>query len=614
MSSILPVTTRKTATRTNDKAMSTGSKPLVVQSDGTLLLEVHDPGAKQLRPRLAAIAQLQKSPEYFHEYALTPISLWNAAQSGWSEAQIIELLESNARYPVPQALLQKIHLALANYGRAELVRVGEELFLRATRAGDDVLSMLAERRLLAGFLDDPAGDLGFRIRPEQRGELKVAFIKAGFPLADRAGFRRGAEIDFALAKGEGGREVLALRDYQREAVAAFFSDQGGGGGSGVVVLPCGAGKTVVGIAVMAALRTATLILTPNITALRQWQRELLQKTTLGPEHVAEYSGQEKRIAAITIATYQVMSHRRGQEDDSTHLDLFSGHDWGLIVYDEVHLLPAPVFRFTADIQARRRLGLTATLVREDGREDEVFTLIGPRVYELPWRDLEQGGYIASVRCIESRVELPTNRRSIYEAADLRHRFRMSSENPRKLRRLQQILEQHRGERILIIGQYLRQLRRVAREIGAPLITGQTMQAEREELYGAFRTGTLPVLIVSKVGNFAVDLPDASVAVQISGTFGSRQEEAQRLGRILRPKSDGRQAFFYALVTRDSRDQDFASRRQRFLMEQGYHYEIQDADGELPPSFPTRTRKKVAKRAPSADVLPNHLRAASGDDI
>ncbi|MEM7260653.1 MAG: DNA repair helicase XPB [Planctomycetota bacterium] len=553
------------------------TRPLVVQSDGTLLLEVHHPGAKELRHQLAAVAHLEKSPEYFHEYRVTPISLWNAAQSGWSRDEVVALLENHARYPVPDALVSMIDEALSNFGRLELVRENEELILGPRDTDDDVVAELERRSALQSYLKDPLPDGRYRIDPAHRGSLKVALIRVGYPVNDRAGFRQGTSLDIDLADGSGDQPAMALRDYQQSSVDAFFADRGGGGGSGVVVLPCGAGKTVVAIGTIARLKTETLILTPNITALRQWKRELIEKTTVDPRHVGEYSGQDKNIAPITIATYQVMSHRRSATDDFTHLDLFSDHDWGLIVYDEVHLLPAPVFRFTAEIQARRRLGLTATLVREDGREDEVFTLIGPRIYELPWRDLEADGHIASVRCIEVRVELPKDERENYEAADRRHKFRLSSENPRKVGRIKSILQRHSGDRTLIIGQYLRQLREVSLEVGAPLITGQTPQDERDKLYRAFRSGDLPVLIVSKVGNFAVDLPDASVAIQISGTFGSRQEEAQRLGRILRPKSDGRAAFFYSVVSRDSRDQEFAARRQRFLMEQGYQYDIETVD-------------------------------------
>ncbi len=560
--------------------MNESTKPLVVQSDGTLLLEVHNSEAQKLRHQLSAIAHLEKSPEYFHEYRITPISLWNAAQSGWSEEKVVSLLESHARYPVPQKLLTKIHKALDSYGRLELVDETKGLLLRPVRAKDPILRELCERRSLAPLLSQPLSDGSYRIDPQMRGVLKVAMIRAGFPVADRAGFRPGARLELALRKCTPDGQRFSLRAYQQTAVESFFSDQGGGGGSGVVVLPCGSGKTMVGIGVMARLSSETLILTPNVTALRQWRRELIEKTNLDEDQIAEYSGKEKNIGPVTIATYQILTHRRSRTEDYTHLDLFSDHDWGLIIYDEVHLLPAPVFRFTAEIQARRRLGMTATLVREDGREDEVFTLIGPRIYDLPWRDLERGGFIATVRCVEVRIDLSPECRSAYEVADRRHRFRLSTENPRKLEYLKKLLARHRQERILIIGQYLRQLRRVALETGAPIITGQTPQSDRDALYADFRSGKIPVLIVSKVGNFAVDLPDASVAIQISGTFGSRQEEAQRLGRILRPKADGRPAFFYSVVTQDTRDQEFATRRQRFLMEQGYQYDIEQRESEV----------------------------------
>ena len=561
-------------------AKPSGPKPLVVQSDGTLLLEVqsevaeHRASAARLRHQLSAFAHLEKSPEYFHEYRITPISLWNAAQAGWTEAKILNLLAENARYPVPKQLIEKVREALGKFGRVELTRVGADLILGPSQPGDDLLDTLCTRRTLEPYLKDRLLDGTFRINPDHRGMLKVAFIKVGYPLVDHAGFEEGADLTIDL-------EGCDLRLYQTEAVDAFFADQGGGGGSGVVVLPCGAGKTVVGIGLLSRLNTQALILAPNITAVRQWKKEILAKTKLPPSAVGEYSGQEKTIAPITIATYQIMSHRKSKTDDFTHLDLFAEHDWGLIIYDEVHLLPAPVFRFTAGIQARRRLGLTATLVREDGREDEVFTLIGPRIYDLPWRDLEREGFIAKVRCVEVRIDLPRDRREDYAAADRRHRFRISSENPYKLDQLISLLKRHDGDRVLIIGQYLSQLREVTLATGAPLITGHTPQEERDVLYGQFRRGEIPVLIVSKVGNFAVDLPDASVAIQISGTFGSRQEEAQRLGRVLRPKSDGREATFYSLVTRDTRDQDFAQKRQRFLMEQGYQYEVEECPQGVP---------------------------------
>ncbi|MGE3164585.1 MAG: DNA repair helicase XPB [Planctomycetota bacterium] len=554
--------------------------PLIVQSDGTLLLEVHHRRAQGLRHELAAIAQLSKSPEYFHEYRLTPISLWNAAQAGWTEARVLAFLDANARYPVPSELQKRVVDTLGRFGRIELIYVGGDLVLRPVVGGEEVLRQLAERPMLESYLNDPIGDGSYRIAPEYRGVIKVAMIRAGWPVRDRAGYLSGCGLALSLRNETPEGVGFALRDYQVAARDAFFADEGGGGGSGVVVLPCGAGKTMVAISILAGLQTQTLILTPNVTALRQWREELLRRTSLSPDLVCEYSGKEKRVGPVTVATYQIMTHRHAKTEDLTHFDLFAEHDWGLIVYDEVHLLPAPVFRFTAEIQARRRLGLTATLIREDGREEEVFTLIGPRIYELPWKDLEADGHIAAVSCVEVRLDLPRELRADYIAADRRHRYRLASENPRKVERLKEILQRHTGDRVLIIGQYLRQIRKVSLETGAPVITGQTPQVERDRLYDEFRGGKVPVLVVSKVGNFAVDLPDAAVAVQISGTFGSRQEEAQRLGRILRPKSDGRAAVFYSLVTRDSLDQEFAARRQRFLVEQGYQYEVDENGAEV----------------------------------
>lgn len=561
--------------------MIAANGPLIVQSDGTLLLEVVHDTARELRTKLSTIAQLAKSPEYFHEYRITPISLWNAAQAGWSRDDVVGLLQQHARYPVPNELIKKIDDSMAAFGRIELVdEGGGDLLLRVVAAGDRILDELAERMSVEVYLRDKVADGVYRIDRAHRGVLKVAMIRIGFPIADRAGFHDGGHLDIDMLAVTADGEEFGLRDYQESAVDAFFANQGGGGGSGVVVLPCGAGKTMVAIATIARLKAQALVLTPNVTAVRQWKAEILRRTNLSPEHVCEYSGKEKKVGPVTVATYQIMSHRRSKTDDLTHLDLFAEHDWGLIVYDEVHLLPAPVFRFTAEIQARRRLGLTATLVREDGREEDVFTLIGPRIYEQPWRDLEADGYIAPVRCVEVRIDLPKKLRGDYDGADRRYKYRMASENPGKLHCLKNLLQRHAGDRTLIIGQYLRQLRKVALETGAPVITGQTPQVERDRLYQDFRDGEIPVLIVSKVGNFAVDLPDATVALQISGTFGSRQEEAQRLGRILRPKSDGRSAFFYSLVTRDSLDQEFAGRRQRFLVEQGYQYDVEENEAEL----------------------------------
>ena len=433
------------------------------------------------------------------------------------------------------------------------------------------------------LLPEPGCEQGLRVRPECRGQLKLALAKLGYPARDLAGYHEGEDlaVELRTALGDGGE--FGLRDYQRDAVEAFYAGGAAHGGSGVVVLPCGAGKTIVGMGALVAVGKETLILTTNVTALRQWRRELLEKTTLTEEQVGEYSGEVKEIRQITLSTYQMLTYRKSKVDDFEHFKLFSEHQWGLIIYDEVHLLPAPVFRFTAEIQATRRLGLTATLIREDGKETEVFSLIGPRKYDVPWRSLEGGGWIADAECVEVRVELDPGRKEDYQLAGRRGKFRISSENPAKLEVIENLVRRHRQDHILVLGQYLDQLEEVAARLGAPLITGKTPQQTRDELYEGFRNGEILTLVVSKVGNFAVDLPDANVAIQISGTFGSRQEEAQRLGRILRPKQDAGRAVFYSLVTRgsgiaaSSREQEFAEKRQLFLTEQGYSYRIMEAE-------------------------------------
>jgi len=554
-------------------------KPLIVQSDRTVFLEVDHPCFEEARDRLTAFAELEKSPEYVHIYRITPLSLWNAAAAGIGAGQILEFLETHAKYPTPHGLRREIEEFLRRYGQLRLITNGGDLELVTERSEifDELLGM---KHLQEHFVDrQPTrrdGLLAVRVKREHRGQLKVALIKIGYPVEDNAGYREGEPLEVHLRDTLPDGAPFALRKYQRDAVEAFYAGGKATGGSGVIVLPCGAGKTIVGMGVFERVASQALVLSTNITALRQWKRELLEKTTLDESVIGEYSGEEKQIRPVTLTTYQMLTYRKNRTDNFLHFELFTARDWGLIVYDEVHLLPAPVFRFTAEIQATRRLGLTATLVREDGREDEVFSLIGPRKYDIPWRALEDQGWIAGANCIEIRVDMERELASLYAAADSRGKFRLASENPAKLTAVRKLAEKHRSDRVLIIGQYLDQLKHVRRELGAPLITGKTPNAEREDLYSRFRTGDIPLLIVSKVGNFAVDLPDANVAVQVSGTFGSRQEEAQRLGRILRPKRDGGQALFYSLVTRGTRDQQFAEKRQLFLTEQGYHYTITDA--------------------------------------
>jgi DNA excision repair protein ERCC-3 len=546
--------------------------PLIVQSDRTMLLETAHPRYEQARDSIARFAELEKSPEHIHTYRLSPLSLWNAAASGLSAAQILAALDELSKYPVPQNVRFDVEDIVGRYGKLRLVRGDSEgLVLKADE--EFLLDEIARLAAVAPCVEARLDARSLAVKPGVRGALKQALIKAGFPVEDLAGYVDGAPLPLGLRAVAGGGGPFTLRHYQQEAVRLFYADGSNRGGSGVIVLPCGAGKTIVGLGVMAKLATQTLILTANVSALRQWRDEILDKTDLSADQVGEYSGHEKEIRPITLSTYQLLTYRRGKSEEFLHFKLFAERDWGLIIYDEVHLLPAAVFRATAELQARRRLGLTATLVREDGGEDDVFTLIGPKRYDVPWKDLERQGWIATARCTEIRIPLTPEARRQYAVADARAKFRLSSTNPLKRDLLASLLAEHRGDKVLVIGQYIDQLEAIAAETHAPLITGKTPQVERDTLYEKFRGPELNLLIVSKVSNFAIDLPDANVAIQVSGTFGSRQEEAQRLGRILRPKPGANQARFYALVTRDTRDQEFAQNRQRFLTEQGYQYEI-----------------------------------------
>jgi DNA excision repair protein ERCC-3 len=560
------------------EASASRGKPLIVQSDRTVFLEVDHPAFKDVRDRLMAFAELEKSPEYVHIYRITPLSLWNAAAARITAEEILDFLNAYAKYPTPLGLRREIVEFLGRYGQLQLTSREGRLELQTGRREllEEVLHM---KHLKEYFLDEEPGqeEGAFRIGVKTgfRGQLKVALIKIGYPVEDVAGYREGTPLEVRLKERLADLGPFALRPYQQQAVEAFYAGGQATGGSGVIVLPCGAGKTIVGIGVLERVRAQALILSTNITALRQWKRELLEKTSLDESLIGEYSGEQKEIRPVTLTTYQMLTYRKSRCEEFLHFKLFTAREWGLIIYDEVHLLPAPVFRFTAEIQATRRLGLTATLIREDGREDEVFSLIGPRKYDIAWRTLEDQGWIADASCIEIRVDMEKELTSRYAVADQRGKFRLASENGEKLLVVQDLVEQHKGDRILIIGQYLDQLKEIRRALQAPLITGKTPSLERESLFERFRSGEVPVLIVSKVGNFAVDLPDANVAIQVSGTFGSRQEEAQRLGRILRPKRNGGQAIFYSLVTRSSRDQEFAEKRQLFLTEQGYQYSIRD---------------------------------------
>ncbi|MBA2477572.1 MAG: DEAD/DEAH box helicase [Sporichthyaceae bacterium] len=537
--------------------------PLIVQSDRTLLLEVDHPDSAACRRAIAPFAELERAPEHVHTYRVTPLALWNARAAGHDAEQVVDTLLLYSRYAVPHALLVDVAETMARYGRLRLEKHPTHGLVLVTTDRPVLEEVLRTRRVLpmVGARVDPDTVV---VHPSERGHLKQILLKLGWPAEDMAGYVNGEAHPIALVQ-----DGWELRPYQQEAADNFFD-----GGSGVVVLPCGAGKTIVGAAAMARAGATTLILVTNTVAARQWKDELIKRTSLAEDEIGEYSGQRKEIRPVTIATYQVMTTRR--KGVYSHLELFDARDWGLIIYDEVHLLPAPIFRFTADIQARRRLGLTATLVREDGREGDVFSLIGPKRYDAPWREIEAQGYIAPADCVEVRVTLTESERLAYALAEPEVRYRLAASTPAKMRVVDELVRRHRGTGVLVIGQYIDQLDELGARLDVPVIKGDTRVSERQRLYEAFRAGEVDVLVVSKVANFSIDLPEASVAIQVSGSFGSRQEEAQRLGRVLRPKADGHGARFYTVVARDTVDAEFAAHRQRFLAEQGYAYTIVDA--------------------------------------
>ena len=568
------------------------NNPLIVQSDRTILLEVEHPLHAEARDALAQFAELEKSPEHIHTYRLSPLSLWNAAAGGMDAAGILELLNTYSKYAIPSNVAVDIREYISRYGRLKLVREGDTLLLISDDAA--LLTEVMRNRRTQPFLLRQVNRTTLQVDASRRGHIKQALIHLGFPAEDLAGYTDGSPLPLHLLDETRAGKGFAPRAYQSSASAAFYAGGAPSGGSGVVVLPCGAGKTIVGLATIVDIQRATLILTPNTIAVRQWISEILDKTDLPPEMVGEYTGDRKEICPITVSTYQILTYRKHNKDQNgrelseetlteenfPHFALFTGYDWGLIIYDEVHLLPAPVFRITAEIQARRRLGLTATLVREDGRETDVFSLIGPKKYDVPWRELERQGWIATAECHEIRVGMSEDEQLNYAMTEEREKYRLAAESPAKLRVARYLADKHINDQVLIIGQYIDQLKLLANELDAPMITGRTSNVQREQLYNQFREGKIKRLVVSKVANFAIDLPDANVAIQVSGTFGSRQEEAQRLGRILRPKQDGSVAYFYSIVTRDSRDQEFSANRQLFLTEQGYRYVIEDAEDLL----------------------------------
>ncbi|MEK3915325.1 DNA repair helicase XPB [Paenibacillus sp. FSL H7-0331] len=547
-------------------------KPLVVQNDFTVLLEARHPDSEQVRIVLTRFADLVKTPGAIHTYRMSALSLWNAAAAGMTTAEIVEFLEKYAKFGVSVHVKQDIRRFVERYGLVRIESLGEDLLL----VSDDVdaIKEMVSYRSLRSYGLCQIDSRTLRFSSTFRGVLKQELIKLGYPVQDLAGYSRGEELPINLKHSTQQGQSFELRDYQQVAVDSFYQEGSTLGGSGVLVLPCGAGKTLIGIAAMGKLNCATLILTTNSTSVKQWKREILDKTNVTEDMVGEYSGLIKQVRPITIATYQILTYRKSKDDLFVHMDLFNKRDWGLIVYDEVHLLPAPVFRVTANIQATRRLGLTATLIREDGREEDVFSLVGPKRYDMPWKELEGKGWIASVNCSEIRVELTEAERVRYDVSGPRQQMRLASMNSAKYDVIQELLKRHSTEQVLIIGQYIEQLKQISDVLQVPLIYGEISQERREELFEKFRNGKIRVLIVSKVANFAVDLPDAAVAIQISGSFGSRQEEAQRLGRILRPKANRNEAFFYSIVSDNTKEQDYALNRQLFLVEQGYRYRIQ----------------------------------------
>jgi DNA excision repair protein ERCC-3 len=546
--------------------------PVVVQSDRSILLETDNKYFESARDALASFAELIKSPEHYHTYRISPLSLWNAASAGLNADEIIDKLKTYSKYDVPQNIIQDVFDYVARYGRLKMIKgADDQLYLISD--DDFLITEIVHHRGIEQFIEERVDRQQIRVKRGMRGRIKQALIKIGYPVEDLAGYVEGEHLDMLLRAQALSGKPFDLRPYQRDAVEVFYAGGSSHGGSGVLVLPCGAGKTIIGIGVMDKIKQHTLILCTNITALRQWRDELQDKTSLNGKEIGEYSGEVKDIRPVTITTYQILTYRKKKDEEFIHMELFNLQNWGLIVYDEVHLLPAPVFRAVADIQGKRRLGLTATLVREDGKEDDVFSLIGPKKFDVPWKVLEKQGWIAKAFCSEIRIPLPEAKRLEYAVADSKAKFRIASENPLKIDVVKRLIEKHRDDNILIIGQYLDQLQILAETFSAPIITGKTSNRDREKIYGEFKSGALKRLIVSKVANFAIDLPDANVAIQVSGTFGSRQEEAQRLGRVLRPKSEGNFAYFYSLVTKDTKDQEFAANRQLFLTEQGYRYRI-----------------------------------------
>lgn len=549
--------------------------PLIVQGDRSLLLDVHAPLAEECRNALIPFAELEKSPEHLHTYKLTPLSLWNAASAGFSAEDAVAVLDKYARYDVPKAIPAWIKEVSGRFGKITLEPCEEGDMLLLVAATEAIYKEIGANPAVKKYLEEGGFDRlnhhCYLIKLTDRGTIKQLLLEAGWPVKDEVVLADGETLDFNLRPTTAGGQAFEIRDYQISAAKALVGDKGSGTGFGTIVLPCGSGKTIVGMQIMDMLKTSTLIITTNISAVHQWIDELLDKTNLTREQIAEYTGENKEIKPVTVATYQVLTWRPDKEGPFPHFSLFHQRPWGLIIYDEVHMLPAPVFRVVAELQAVRRVGLTATLVREDGCEGYVFSLVGPKRYDVPWKELERDNWIASAECVEVRIDLPAYREIEYAVAGAREKHKIASQNPDKMVVVSELVKKYTEDKILIIGQYLDQLDEIAKMLEAPIITGKTPTAERDRIYQEFRQGKIRVLVVSKVANFAIDLPDASMAIQVSGTFGSRQEEAQRLGRILRPKE--RVSHFFTLITRNTVEEEFGSNRQKFLAEQGYSYRI-----------------------------------------
>lgn len=585
--------------------------PLIVQGDRTLLLDVHAPLAMECRNDLLPFAELERSPEHLHTYRLTPLSLWNATSAGFTAENAIDVLKKYSRYDVPQSIEVWITETASRFGKLRLIpgptikvpvktadilndspekkqtELVEEQYLYLVANSRPIFLEIsanpqAKKILEPCEFDESAVPENISVSEEEkkycfllkltdRGTIKQILLKALWPIKDEIQLKNGEPLDFHLLETTKAGKTFQIRNYQNEAANALVGNRGPGTGFGTVVLPCGAGKTIVGMNVMNLLKTSTLIITTNISAVHQWIQELLDKTNLLPEQIAEYTGENKTLAPVTVATYQILTWRPEKDGPYPHFSIFRKRNWGLIIYDEVHMLPAPVFRVVAELQAVRRIGLTATLVREDGCEGYVFSLVGPKRYDVPWKELEKSHWIAKAECIEVRLDLPESEEIEYAVAPARTKHRLASENPVKTEVTKEIISRFPEDKILVIGQYLEQLEILSKELKTPIITGKTPNAERDKIYQDFREGKIHVLVVSKVANFAIDLPDASLAIQVSGTFGSRQEEAQRLGRILRPKE--RTSRFFTLITRNTVEEEFGSNRQKFLAEQGYSYRI-----------------------------------------